>query len=183
MYADLAEFDFIWASPPCQLYCRMNSGLLQKQGRAGKYPDLIESTRLKLLGSGLPFVIENVVGAPLRQPIMICGSSFGLHVQRHRLFESNVMLMERPCVHGFWVKDKPAVHRLQGKSRIVGCYGNGRGKGDNVAAWRSAMGIDWMTRKELSQAIPPAYSEFIGRQIIATLKREAHFELDAVCES
>lgn len=169
---DVSKFDFVWASPPCQRYCRMNKGLLASQGRSHYHPDDIGEVREKLIKNGAAYIIENVGGAPLLDPVMLCGSSFGLHVQRHRFFESNVMLLSRPCVHGYWVKDKPAVHRLQGKSRIVGCYGNGRGQGDTVSAWRSAMGIDWMTRRELSQAIPPAYAEFLGRQIAKVILQE-----------
>ena len=171
--ADLAGFDFVWASPPCQRYTRMNRGLLAAQGRAREYPDLVAAVRQKLLDWGGPFIIENVEGAPLLNPLTLCGSEFGLRVQRHRLFESNILLMGRGCSHGQWERDLPSLHRLQGKSRVVGCYGNGRGAGDDIKAWRSAMGIDWMTRKELSQAIPPAYSEFLGRQVIAAMKRTA----------
>ena len=167
--ADLSGYDFVWASPPCQAYTRMSRGLLKSQGRQREHPKLIEATRAKLNAWGGPYIIENVSGAPLLNPIVLCGSSFGLLVQRHRLFESNVMLMELQCEHGWQTKDKPSLHRLQGRSRVVGCYGNGRGKGDNVALWSRAMGIDWMTRAEMSEAIPPAYSEFLGRQVIAAL--------------
>lgn len=169
--ADLSGFDFVWASPPCQAFTLMNRGLLQSQGRSKVHPRLIEPVRHKLEAWGGPWVIENVPGAPLVNPIRLCGSSFGLMVQRHRLFESNRFLLELPCAHGFQIQDKPPLHRLTGNSRVVGCYGNGRGARDTVSLWRQAMGIDWMTRKELSQAIPPAYSEFIGRQIIAGIQR------------
>lgn len=168
--ADLSGFDFVWASPPCQKYTRMNRGLLQAQGRSKAHPDLIAPTREKLKAWGGPYIIENVIGAPLLNPLMLCGSSFGLRVQRHRLFESNLMLLGHACAHGQWNYDLPSLHRLQGKSRVVGCYGNGRGAGDNLAAWRNAMGIDWMTRKELAQAIPPAYAEFLGAQVMAAIK-------------
>jgi len=168
--ADLDGFDFVWASPPCQSYTRMNRGLLESQGRKKDHPDLIAATRAKLQAWGGPYIIENVEGAPLINPVRLCGSSFGLDVQRHRLFESNIFLLELPCTHGIWVKDKPPQYRLTGKSRIVGCYGNGRGAGDTVGSWRKAMGIDWMTRKELAQAIPPAYSEYLGRQIVTWIK-------------
>lgn len=162
-----SDFDAIHASPPCQAYTRMSKGLLQSQGRAKKHPRLISPIRERFISIGLPYVIENVVGAPLINPCMLCGSSFGLMVQRHRLFESSVLILGQPCRHSVYVKDKPPLHRLQGKSSVVGCYGNGRGKGDTVALWSKAMGITWMTRKELSQAIPPAYTEYIGKQLIA----------------
>lgn len=176
LQVDLDRFDFVWASPPCQRYTRMNQGLLESQGRQKEHPDLIEPVRQKLKAWGGPYIIENVEGAPLINPVKLCGSAFGLNVQRHRLFESNVMILEQPCVHKFWEADKPPLHRLVGKSRVVGCYGHGRGKGDTVGAWREAMGIDWMTRAELCQAIPPAFSEYLARFIlrhIAHLDRRA----------
>lgn len=165
----LNGFDVIHASPPCQAYTRMAKGLLISQGRGREYPKLIESMRERLIGTQVPYVIENVPGAPLQNAIMLCGSSFDLLVQRHRLFESNVFLMGMACLHARQIKNKPSLHRLQGRSRVVGCYGNGRGKGDNLALWSQAMGIDWMTRKELSQAIPPIYTEWIGRQLMEVL--------------
>jgi len=168
--ADLSGFAFVWASPPCQRYTRMNRGLLAAQGVAREYPDLVAVTRQKLKEWGGPYIIENVEGSPLENPTMLCGSAFGLRVQRHRLFESNILLLGHECSHGQWSYDLPSLHRLQGKSRVVGCYGNGRGAGDNLKAWREAMGIDWMTRKELAQAIPPDYSEFLARQVLATIK-------------
>jgi DNA (cytosine-5)-methyltransferase 1 len=178
--ADLAGFDFVWASPPCQRFTRMNRGLLAAQGRAKEHPDLVAATREKLVEWGGPYIIENVEGAPLLNPARLCGSAFGLRVQRHRLFESNVLLFGTDCAHSLWDYDLPSLHRLQGKSRVVGCYGNGRGAGDSVKAWREAMGIPWMTRKELAQAIPPAYSEFLGRQVLAVIKasvREAQSQV------
>jgi DNA (cytosine-5)-methyltransferase 1 len=114
-------------------------------------------------------VIENVHGAPLRTTVVLCGSSFGLRVRRHRLFESNVLIMGLPCRH-----------REQGIS--VGVYGNqGSGalrprenggpfvRAKNAADAGDAMGIDWMTWRELTQAIPPAYTLHIGRQLMAAL--------------
>jgi DNA (cytosine-5)-methyltransferase 1 len=122
----------------------------------------------------LIYVIENVEGATLLDPITLCGSSFGLLVQRHRLFESNVFLMSMPCAHGWQTMDKPPLHRMSGHrkaalSRVVGVYGNGRGKGDDKAIWQRAMQIDWMTRKEMAQAVPPPYTEFIGNQLMNIL--------------
>jgi len=174
----LSGFDAIHASPPCQAYTRMARGLLQSQGRAKEHPRLIEPIRARLLESGLPYIIENVEGAPLIRPIRLCGSSFGLDVQRHRLFELSFFMLMPECIHTRWKKDKPPLGRLGGrKSRVVGCYGNGRGKGDTVSLWRAAMGISWMTRKELSQAIPPAYTQYIGRwlmEYLVTAKRRHH---------
>jgi DNA (cytosine-5)-methyltransferase 1 len=167
----LDGFDFIWASPPCQKYTRMSQGLLQSQGKAKVHPDLVAPIRERLKASETPWVIENVMGAPLENPIKLCGSSFGLLVERHRIFETSFMAFGVPCAHHEQSKDKPALHchTKNMASRVVGCYGGGRGKGDNVALWREAMGIDWMTRKEMAQAIPPAYAEFIGRQAIRAI--------------
>lgn len=162
--ASLDGFDMVWASPPCQAYSR-TAALVDAQRGMKHRPKIIELVREKLKAWGGPYIMENVEGAPLENPARLCGSSFGLLVQRHRLFESNFLLMDLPCEHGWQTKDKPSLHRLQGVSRVVGCYGNGRGKGDNVKLWKKALGIDWMTRKEMSQSIPPAYSKFLGEQI------------------
>ena len=147
----------------------MTQGLLESQGRGREYPDLVAPVRAKLMAWGGVWIIENVPGAPLENPAQLCGSAFGLLVQRHRIFESNILLLDTPCTHGWQTLDKPPLHRLQGRSRVVGCYGNGRGKGDDKKLWAQAMGIDWMTRKEMAQAIPPAYSEFLGRQVVRAL--------------
>ncbi len=167
----LDGFDFVWASPPCQKFTRMNRGLLQSQCRAKDHPDLIEPMRAKLKAWGGPWIMENVPGAPLLDPAQVYGSAFGLDVQRHRIFESNCMLLGTACHHGRYRRDKPSLHRNCGNgSRVVGCYGNGRGKGDNIALWSSAMRIDWMTRKGLAQAIPPDYSEYLGRQVMRIIQ-------------
>lgn len=163
------EFDFVHASPPCQMYSQMYLGLLQSMGTSRDHPKLIEPTRRALQATKRPYVIENVPGAPLLNPIRLCGSSFGLLVQRHRHFESNIFLLGLPCAHGWQKFDKPSLHRSQGVSRVVGVYGNGRGKDDNKSLWSRAMQIDWMTRGELAQAIPPAYTEFIGNQILRVI--------------
>lgn len=168
--ADALEFpldgyDAYHASPPCQPWSRIRK-LTIAQGNAKVYPELLVPIRERLKGTGKPSVIENTVGAPLIDPIKLCGSSFYLLVRRHRLFECNFELFRLPCCHYREVKNKPPLHRLTGKSRVVGCYGNGRGKGDNLALWSEAMGINWMTRKELSQAIPPVYTEYIGKYLM-----------------
>ena len=161
------KFDVFHASPPCQKYCRMYMGLIQAQGREKQHPDYISSIRQSLISTGKPYVIENVEGAPLDHPIKLCGSSFGLNVQRHRLFECSFGILAPPCQHHRYKPQFPPLHRLQApRSRVVGCYGNGRGKGDTVKLWQDAMGIDWMTRKELAQAIPPAYTYYIGQVLI-----------------
>jgi len=154
------EFDVIHASPPCQAYSKM--GCLHPDR---VHPDLVAATRADLMATGRDYVIENVPGAPLCNAIILCGSMFGLHsdrgyLQRHRLFESTVAIMTPECHHS---------------GHAIGVYGGG-GKSrprsrmaENVAEARALMGIDWMSRDELSQAIPPAYTEYIGRQIMEVL--------------
>lgn len=169
MTVPLEGIDFVWASPPCQAYSR-TAKLVDAQHGPKERADLVEPVRARLKAWGGPYIIENVEGAPLDNPARLCGSSFGLLCQRHRLFESNFLLMDLPCEHWRQSYDKPALHRLTGRSRVVGCYGNGRGKGDNVALWKKALGIDWMTRKEMAQAIPPAYSQFLAEQIVRFIR-------------
>jgi DNA (cytosine-5)-methyltransferase 1 len=169
------EFDAIHASPPCQKYSRVNC-LQHLQGR--DYPDLIGPTRQALIDAGKIWVIENVETAPLFCAIQLCGSSFGLLVRRHRLFESSELLLGNGCNHGWQEqggKRFPAAFRSRkdssdGKVRclstVVQVYGNTSGK----KLWPEAMGIDWMTSREITQAIPPAFTEFIGRQLIQRLQ-------------
>ena len=122
-------------------------------------------TRDLLEASGLPYVIENVVGAPLLDPIRLCGSSFDLGVQRHRLFESNLPLFAPPCRHAAMPKRfRVYDHGKWYLSRTVPVYGLGGGKA--MEHWAEAMDIDWMT-DELIEAIPPAYTEWIGRRMVA----------------
>jgi len=157
----------IHASPPCQAYSTL--GNLHPDV---EYPDLIEATRNLLKQTGLPWVIENVVGAPLHHPIMLCGSMFGLGVRRHRLFETPALLSMDGlrCRHD----EQPEPIDVSGTgARRLGDRPNGGGgnsrKPRNLAEAREAMGIDWMTRAELSQSIPPAYTEQVGTQLLAHL--------------
>lgn len=166
---DLAGFDFIWASPPCQKYKTGLNGSNLKRGRVLNHQDLIPQTRARLVASGLPYIIENVTDAPLLNPVLLCGSSFRRELakplRRHRHFESNVALLTPPCDHT-WQTEKRFHTNFRPGGRIilspvVQVYGNSAGR----EHWPDAMGIDWMTPAELAQAIPPAYSEFLGRQI------------------
>ena len=167
--ADALEFpldgyDFIWASPPCQAYAQAALG----PRNAGKsYQALIEPVRRRLESAGVPFAIENVMEAPLKNAFMLCGSMFGLRVWRHRLFETNFwrLTLMHPCNHvglGICAVGRGTPSWIRSK--------NG-GKNISTAEVRAAMGIDWMNRLELSQAIPPAYSEFIGRHALEFLAR------------
>lgn len=164
------EFDVIHASPPCQKY---SSASVHARAAGKIYPDLVDSTRELLQSTRKVFVIENVRGAPLRNACMLCGSSFGLNVRRHRYFESNVLILSPGCNHGW---QKPKFRSLDqrnktGLSTIIGVHGHLNYPGEKQLRER-AMGIGWMTTAELSQAIPPAYTEFIGRQLMrVVLKR------------
>jgi len=179
---DLSRFDAIHASPPCQAHSALKS-----MWNAREHLDLIEPTRAMLEGSGLPYVIENVPGAPLKHLTVLCGTSFGLGVgdaelRRHRLFETSFCIgLVPPCAHysrgrviGFYGGHGRDRRRV--KPATIGVYGHGGGSSKrdgtrqfNVAERREAMGIEWMTGAELSQAIPPAYTEFIGRQLLEAL--------------
>jgi hypothetical protein len=160
----LDGFDLIWASPPCQRY----SMYARNMGTAHNHPDLVVPVRARLEASGVPFIIENVPGAPLRADVILCGSMFGLAVRRHRLFECSFLVGLAPaaCDHS-----RPAIP----------VYGHGtpqwyRMRCGNIglAEKRAAMGdIDWMNRDELSQAIPPAYSEWLARRFLEARRRAA----------
>lgn len=158
-FESLGLFDAIHASPPCQF----KTAYKRRPDHVNDSPNLIPVTRDLLKASGQPYVIENIEGARehLRDPIMLCGSSFGLDVRRHRLFECSLPLIGRGCEH-HWQTPRfpPATNRTNLRSTV------------EVGVWRipletqqQAMGIDWMTVKELSEAIPPVYTEFIGKQL------------------
>lgn len=165
------KYDVIHASPPCQAHLKGLAAANRALGREYDHVDLVGATRDLLVKSGKAYVIENVVGAPLRNPIQLCGSSFGLLVRRHRRFESNVLLFGSGCQH--WRQSEPKYwtsFRPDGEVRratVVQVYGSG----GETHMWAEAMGIDWMTKKEMAQAIPPAYTEFIGRQLVAMMDR------------
>jgi len=160
-----AGFDAIHASPPCQRYSMANN----IHGRTD-HPDLVGPTRDALIATGRPYVIENVPGVPLVCAVVVCGLPLGLGVKRHRLFESNLLLFGTQCSShdGDWVsvfghtvlERSPQIGRTVNNSPIF------RRKHLGTERGRQAMGISWMTREELSEAIPPAYTEFIGRQLL-----------------
>jgi DNA (cytosine-5)-methyltransferase 1 len=174
-------FDAIHASPPCQAHTALRA---RHADRA--YVDLVGPTRVALLATDRPYVIENVPGAPLLSPLLLCGTMFGLgtaeaELRRHRLFESSVVLFGRRCQHG---RANRCVGVYGGharnRRRMIGVYGHGpwsirrkaeRGMPDfSVEDARASMGIDWMTMAEMSQAIPPAYSELVGGQLLRALE-------------
>ena len=157
-------FDAIHASPPCQAY----SDLAARNGNAHEWPQLIEPVRELLENTGLPWVIENVDGAPLIDPAVLCGTMFPeLRVLRHRLFETNFPVevpahdKKHPLCHTL---DKRKAH--YGKTDEWKDYVSVNGGGNcTVPAAMDAMDIDWMTKRELNEAIPPAYAAYIGRQL------------------
>lgn len=160
--ASIRDFDAIHASPPCQAFSD-----LQKQNKR-EYPDLVSATRELLKATGLRYVIENVEGAPLVDPVVLCGIMFpGLRVLRHRLFETNWRLDVPACgAHPLvFTHDKRKRHygQLDQDTAFIQVTGGGNA---TVANKRAAMGIDWMTGAELNQAIPPAFTRFVGAQLI-----------------
>jgi DNA (cytosine-5)-methyltransferase 1 len=162
----LAGFDVIHASPPCQAFTAYRR---RGNGVGDGYPDLIAPARAALRATGHPYVIENVPGSPLQSHVQLCGSSFGLDVRRHRWFETNLPLMAPPCNHGAQTPRFPQATNRTNKRRTV-----------EVGVWRiplevqqRAMGIDWMTLPELTEAIPPAYTEFIGTQLLDHVRAAA----------
>jgi DNA (cytosine-5)-methyltransferase 1 len=176
------HFDFVWASPICQGFTDLRALHPDRE-----YPNQIPETRRRLIKSRVPFAIENVDGAPLGETgnlIVLCGTMFGLRTAdgtaelwRHRLFETSFSIALRPpCNHSEKVIGVYGGHGRDNR-RVVQVNGNSGGKSVRygtqqygVKMRQEAMGIDWMPNKSLTQAIPPAYSEFIGRQIIDQLK-------------
>ena len=166
----LDGYDVVHASPPCHEHSALASF---RNGHGTGW--MLPAIRQRLRDWGGPYVIENVAGADMPGALILCGASFGLRsgayvLRRHRKFESNLFLMASGCACS---------------SRILGVYGNGGGRKTrsptrgpngytaNAQERRELMGIDWMTRAELSQAIPPAYTEAIGEQLIAALAAAA----------
>ena len=153
------RFDAIHASPPCQAFTRARS----IQGR--KHADLLTPTRSLLERTGMPWVIENVPGSPMRIDYELCGTTFGLTTRRHRWFEVSwgpVAHLHAPCVEH---KDAPVL--VFGHTGGVSKPGRPRFTREQ---WQEAIGVDWMTNKGMAQAIPPAYTEFIGAQLLAHIK-------------
>jgi hypothetical protein len=166
LWAD-RRFDLIHTSPPCQA----SSALTKGTNRGRQYEQLIPATRTLLLDTGVPYVIENVQGSDLRRDLTLCGEMFGLDVIRHRYFECSFPVTQpahiphRGRVRGWR-------HGTYHDGPYLAVYGQGGGKG-TVAEWQQAMGIDWTDdRKAIAEAIPPAYTEFVGLQLAAHLAQE-----------
>ncbi len=166
------EFGVVHASPPCQRYSQTQ----RLHGR--EHPDLIAPTRDAIFASGIAhYVIENVEGAAneLVDPVMLCGSMFGLAVRRHRLFEASWSMLMPTCQHP--TEAKYPTHARKDKAQLspfVHIYGTGGGAGKDIDLWRWAMGVPWMqTKAEIAEAIPPAYTEYIGQALLEQLRMEA----------
>jgi DNA (cytosine-5)-methyltransferase 1 len=179
----LDGFDVIHASPPCQAY-----SVLRRANPDAEYPDLIAPTRARLVASGVPWVMENVPGAPFLYALVLCGSMFGMgamsgngaqterayrQLRRHRLFESSHLMMQPDCQHkgealGVYGGGPMGRYTFGNRARIDPEARRGGYQG-TVAEKQAAMGIGWMSAKELNQAIPPAYTAFIGEQLMAHL--------------
>lgn len=166
----LAQFDVVHASPPCPRY-----SVATPAETRDNHPDLVGPVRDALRAWGGTYVIENVPGAPLDHPVMLCGSAFGLRVRRHRLFESDVFLMSPGCYHD----GRPVVGVYGAHADRPGGWlrpdGSSRGlKATSVADAQDAMGIDWMTRwEDLADAIPPAMAEYLGSQLLDAIEAAA----------
>jgi DNA (cytosine-5)-methyltransferase 1 len=158
------EYAAIGASPPCQAYSDMSNC---RPGLADEYPELIEPVRILLKASRKPYVIENVIGAGLthsddlfgRYGALLCGRMFGLKLYRHRAFETSFPIAT------------PAHPKHTTPASKAGYWEPGTiisvsGHVNDIAEARAAMGIDWMTREELAESIPPQYTEYIGAQLL-----------------
>lgn len=163
------EFDVIHASPPCQAYSTATP--ISRRRRHKEHADLVAPTRDLLERVGVPYIIENVPSAPLRPfSVLLCGSMFGLDVQRHRLFESSHLLFSPgDCQHSIWTpRFRSLDSRQKTLAKVIGVHGNLNYQGE-AELRKKAMGIDWMNTRELTQAIPPAYTECLGKQLLRHL--------------
>lgn len=185
----LSDFDVIHASPPCQIHSCMTKG--RHKDKLKNHINLIPQTRTLMIKTGLPYIIENVTGAKneLIGPVNLCGSMFdlktthGSQLRRHRLFECSFFVKRKVCNHNtnahvigvYGGGQHPQRRKIP---KTIGVYGSSGGSSKRdylsnqcftVQDRRDAMGIDWMTGKELSQAIPPAYTNYLGLQLQRTL--------------
>lgn len=163
------KFDAVHASPPCQA----SSALTKGTNRGREYEQLIPATRAALAELGVPTVLENVQGADVRRDLILCGEMFGLDVIRHRYFEIEGFTAVQPAHIPHRGRVRGWRHGTYYDGPYLAVYGDGGGKG-SVAEWQQAMGIDWTgDRKSLAEAIPPAYTEFIGEQLAAYVLERA----------
>lgn len=165
----LREVDLVWASPPCQAF----TAYKRRHGHVREALNLIPQARELLQAAGVPYVIENVPGAPLESPVTLCGSMFGLDVRRHRIFETSFPVAPPSCDHSVWTPRFPqATNRTNRRKTVeVGVYRI------PVETQRAAMGVGRpVSLHKLSQMVPPAYAEWLGLQArlhILTQRRAA----------
>ena len=158
----LDGYDAVHASPPCQAYSIATPD-------KSRHPDLYVPIRERLALSGVPWIIENVPGAPYRSGLTLCGSMFGLRVRRHRNFETSWLVLSPGCWHG-------------DQGRVLGVYGDGGAEPEGYvrpsggggrkaprAMWPQLLGMPWADWRDAREAIPPAYTEWIGAQLLAHL--------------
>ena len=168
--ADLRGYDFVWASPPCHDHSRV-TGRDRKANGAKGTAWMLERTIERLAKLKVPWIVENVEGAqwpPSVFRVMLCGSMFGLDVRRHRWFAGNTAMLVPSCDHS---RQRPRFRSLDSRrpgvlACVVGVHGHTNYVGE-FAIRCKAMGIDWMTNDDLSQAIPPAFSEYLARAILS----------------
>lgn len=170
------DFDAIHASPPCQAASGPTRGTnaARNDELARRHPQYIPAVRALLEHTGRPYVIENVVGSALRRDLTLCGLMFGLRVFRHRYFELGGWTALHPGHPSHWGHRVARWrHGVRHEGNMVAPYGDGGGKG-SPEEWAAAMGIDWtLDKHELREAIPPAYTEFVGEQLLVLLTSEA----------
>jgi DNA (cytosine-5)-methyltransferase 1 len=167
------EFDAIHASPPCQRY----SKAVKKLNRSN-HVDLVDATREALIETGKTYVLENVPTAPLVNAFTLCGSNFDLPIRRHRKFESNIFMLVPPCRHEDFPAIYPPARNRKNLLRVLSISGGYQTRTqlgeDFMKIHKAGMGIDWdISYAELSEAIPPAYTEYIGTQLMNALRAAA----------
>lgn len=166
---DLARFAFIWASPPCQKFSRISHLTPDRCARRDEHVDLIEPVRAMLQASGRPWAIENVPGAPIRPDLVLTGAMFGLRVIRERWFELSFFALQPPVVR----PKRNATRRGEFVTLTGNLWQETTGSRVSMAEARAAMDTPWMLKREIVQAVPPAYGELIGRAALAELRVEA----------
>lgn len=156
----LDGWEMIHASPPCQLFSRTGH-LAAAQGNVTRSGDLLTPMLERLAPLSTPWVVENVEGAPMPNPVVLCGSMFGLKVRRHRQFSSNRLILRMDCRHDLQGRPVGVYHVMGDK------IPQGGRTAETLEEAQEAMGIDWMIWDDLKEAIPPAYTEHIARQVLA----------------
>lgn len=173
---EIEEYDLIHTSPPCQAHS-VTKHIHKNSAKRKEHPDLVKPTRRLLQAANKPYIIENVPGAPLNGTLMLCGTMFGLNTLRHRIFETYPVIMWPPSTCNHWGKTMSNNARVRNR-RVVQSFELApfitvSGHDYKVSDGKIAMDIDWMTRDELSEAIPPAYTKWIGLQMLEMMKVEA----------